>query len=165
MPYGQSLLRHAALVAVALTTTTLLLSAAPGGDPDREGVPHPGEEEIGVLRVSIEKAFSHCNADPLKPALSRRTKTYVALSSLGVPDGYYGADQMLLLLRRMFDDRTTIRLAIAEQPRAPRTDGLAVLTASWVYREKGSAKREIKIAFVLASEGTVWRIREVRGLK
>ena len=166
------------LVTVVLTASVLSMSAlrAASGTassrqkPDREPAGQGGEplhekRHVDALRMVIEKSFRRCDAGRLRPAFSREVKTYVALPALGVPDGYYGADQMLLLLQRMFEGRSTVRFSI-NRPRARiRKDGRAVLAAKWVYRDGAVTRAELRISFVLAAEGPHWRIREIRRLK
>src|SRR5262245_27688065 len=84
-----------ALLVLAVGTIPSLGDAPEGSGTPREA----GLEQIESLIVA---SFEKSDADRLATAFSRRVKTYVAYSPLADADGYYGADQMRLLLRRMF---------------------------------------------------------------
>ena len=73
-------------------------------------------------------AFQRADADRLAASLSQRLKTYVACTALGVGDGYYGADQMHLLLRRLFrDDARRPLIGVQARPSAELDDVEAVI--------------------------------------
>jgi hypothetical protein len=132
---------------------------------DRPAADGGSSDSLHDLHAAIERAFVRCDTEPLRSSFSRRVKTYVASGALGVADGYYGADQILLVLGHLFAERSTIRFAsLEETPRRTR-DGQAVLPARWRYREEGSPEAEVGIAFTLAPEGGTWYIREIRDLK
>lgn len=109
--------------------------------------------------------FQKTDASLLADAFSRRVKTYVACASLVSDDGYYGADQIRLLLRRMFRGRETVDFRILAPASRVRPDGLAVLSAQWAYREPGSPHTELRLFFSVGPEGDAWRVREIRDLK
>jgi hypothetical protein len=134
-----------------------------GDAPDGDGKPREaGLEQIENLIVA---SFETTDADRLATAFSRRVKTYVAYAPLADADGYYGADQMRLLLRRMFRGRETVRFRILEPAARRRPDGLAVLTAVWAFRESSAPVTQARLSFGLGPEGGSWRVREIRDLK
>lgn len=113
----------------------------------------------------VADAFQRADADRLAASLSPRLKTYVACAALGVGDGYYGADQMRILLRRLFRDRETVRFLSLPPPAAPRADGTAVSMVAWTYRDAGSPQVEARLALSFGLEREGWRLREIRDLK
>lgn len=132
---------------------------APGGSG--------GPREAGLQQIEslIAASFQKGDADRLAPAFSRRVKTYVACAPLATPDGYYGADQMRLLLRRMFRGRETVRFRILEPAARRRPDGLAVLSAVWAYRDPAAPVTQVRLSFGLGPESGSWFVREIRDLK
>jgi hypothetical protein len=123
------------------------------------------EERVAAIQRSIERAFVRCDVSPLKEFLARRVKIFVSAGALGISDGYYGADQLLLLVQRMFDRRSTVRFTLLPVGSRARAGGQARVPALWLYREEGSLESEVRISFTLAPEGGHWSIREIRELK
>jgi len=143
----------------ALRTAPLLflLLTASGAHADEA----PGAR---AAATALQAAFTDCDPGPVQPFLSRRLKTYLALGDLGPESGYYGADQAVLMLRRLFARRTTLRFALAELPDRPG-HAPVVLSARWTFRDDGSDRGEAQLAFTLGSEPGGWRIREIRAQK
>ena len=135
--------------------------AADPGD-ERAAGPDPGLVQV---QQTLSTGFQQLNADLLASAFSRRIKTYVACALLASDDGYYGADQMRLLLRRLFRGRESVRFKLLEPAAHARPDGQAVVPALWVYREPGAPATEVRLSFSLAPEAGTWRVREIRDLK
>jgi hypothetical protein len=136
-----------------------LLAAAPAA-----AAPQPDPGLVSSER-QVADAFNRADADRLAATLSQRLKTYVACAALGVGDGYYGADQMRILLRRLFRDRETVRFRALPPPMAPRADGTAVAMIAWTYSDAGSPPAETRLALSFAREPDGWRLREIRDLK
>jgi hypothetical protein len=166
MPASSRFLRLAAPGAVGRLLLTVFIVSAPAMAQGRQaaGSPTPAER-LRTIHGLIETAFGRGDAAALRGAFSRRLKTYIAAPDLGIANGYYGTDQAVSMLRRMFEGRTTLRFGF-ETPgsRAPR-DGLVVVPARWIYREEGTPKAEVRLSFTLATEGAAWHIREIRELK
>jgi len=125
----------------------------------------PREAELQQFETLISIGFQKGDVDRLSTAFSRRVKTYVACAPLATDAGYYGADQMRLLLRRMFRGKETIRFRILEPAARLRPDGLAVISALWAYRDPTSPLTQVRLSFGLAPEEGAWRVREIRDLK
>lgn len=129
-----------------------------------EAAPAPadpgGESEVRRLQEEIGAGFREGDADRIAALLSPKVKTYVACRLVADADGYYGADQLRLLLRRLFRGRETARFEVV-QPAAPRAGEQAVLQALWSYRE-GGATATLRLAFTLARDTGTWRLREIR---
>ena len=123
------------------------------------------EAGLKIAQESIAQAFQEGNADRLAALFSRRIKTYVAWSPLAADDGYYGADQIRLLLRRLFRGCETVRFRLLEPVSQARPDGVAVVPAAWVFRRDGSTPTEVRISLRLGPESGAWRVREIRDLK
>ena len=131
--------------------------------PGRAAAP-PSEEAPGPAAVAeaLQATFADSEASNLEPYLSRRIKTYLALSDVGPASGYYGADQALLLMRRMFKDRTTIRFTLTPPPGRP---GTIVLQGRWTFKDDTTSRSELHFVFIIVPDGSAWRIREIRAHK
>ena len=170
---GTRFLATTGVLAATLTVSFLPPAAArPPQDspPSRaaRGETGPGprrEDHLAVVQESIEQAFVRCDPAPLERFLARRVKIYVSAGSLGISDGYYGADQLLLLVRRMLEGRSTVRFTLLPAGTRSRTGGQARVSALWLYREEGAPESEARISFTLAPEGGHWTIREIREMK
>jgi len=114
------------------------------------------QEEIGI-------GFKQGEADRISVLLSPKMKTYVACRMLAEADGYYGSDQLRLLLRRLFRGRITASFRVV-QAAVQRPDGQAVMQVIWTFRETGAAAADIRLSFTLAREAGAWRLREIRDL-
>ena len=121
------------------------------------------DPEILHHQSEIAAGFNSADADRVARLLSPRLKTYVACRLLAEADGYYGSDQLKLLLRRLFRGRETTGFSVVT-PAAPRPDGQAVLQAIWAYRDAASPTGQLHLAFTLAREAGAWRLREIRDL-
>lgn len=154
MPSTRSLPR-AVLFGTALIVWCAALAAAPAGRDDA----------LKKLHASIETAFAHCDPAPLQAAFSPRLKTYLSSPALDVAAGYYGADQVLLILRRWLTGRTTLRFHLGELEKTDQERGRQVIRARWQHRAEGSSRSEVRLSFTLAPEGPAWFIREIRELK
>ena len=141
-----------ALVLCLLSGGVTAADHAPGAEP-----------EMSRLQQEIAAGFTGGEADRIARLLSPRMKTYVACRMLAEADGYYGADQLRLLLHRLFRGRTTTSVRVV-QPAAARHDGQAVMQAVWTFRDYGAAAADIRLAFTLALDGGAWRLREIRDL-
>ena len=137
----------------------LWLLAAPAAPA---AVVDPG---LAATERLVADAFNRADADRLAATLSPKSKTYVACGALGVGDGYYGTDQMRILLRRLFRDRETIRFKALPPPMTPRPDGTAVAMVAWTYRDAGSPRADARLALSFAREPEGWRLREIRDLR
>ena len=141
---------------------SLLLSTLAAAPPASSGALDPA---FRAAQQQVTDAFVQADAQHLSSTLSPRMKTYVACPLLGLGDGYYGADQMRLLLRRLFRDRETVRFRILQPIQRTGPDGSAVVMAVWSYREAGAPPSEARLTFTFAREGEAWRVREIRELK
>jgi len=137
--------------------------AARAASPGQEEAPR--EAGLQQMEILISIGFQKGDVDRLATAFSRRVKTYVACAPLAADDGYYGADQMRLLLRRMFRGKETVDFLILEPAARPRPDGLAVISALWTYRDPTAHSARVRLSFALAPEDGSWRVREIRELK
>lgn len=135
-------------------------AAAAGGADDRPRA----SERLLALQAAIEEAFGRCDAGPLRPAFSRRLKVYLAADSLGIDGGYYGADQALLILRRVFAGRTTERFTL-DTARPDAAGDETTTRARWSFLHGGVPGAEVRLAFTLMAEGKGWSVREIREIR
>ncbi len=161
-------IQTAAPGAAAFLVCALLFDSATA-DPPRAGSSSSEEPErngrLRRLHAAIERAFQRCDSSLLKTAFSPRVKTFLSSRALGIRQGYYGADQALLMLRRGFEGRTTMRFKLGPPDDAAQQAGRRVVPARWLYRDDGASKSETRLSFTLAPEGGAWFIREIRELK
>jgi hypothetical protein len=144
-----------------VTIGILLLPAVPPGAAADE----PPASPLAGLHARVERAFARCDAGLLRPVLSRKIKTFVAAGALTETDGYYGADQLVILFERLFEGRTTLRVEALSPDPKPRRDGSASLPIRWISSGRSGSRSEIALAFILTMEGQDWQIREIRDLK
>jgi hypothetical protein len=149
---------------VALLGCVLLLSggltgAAPAASPSSGA--QGQNARIEHLHDAIEAAFQRCDSSLLKGSFSPRVKTLLSSRALGIRQGYYGADQVLVILQRGFEGRITLRFRL-DRPGGAEEDRRRVLPALWRYRDAGASRTEAHLSFTLAPEGTGWFIREIR---
>lgn len=166
---GAQLVRRLVLRGAASVAALALLghprpSLASAPEESAQAAPQPADPRLQRASETIERAFLRCDADDLGSTLSRRVKIYVSAGLVGTGQGYFGAGQLVLLLRRLFEGRSTTRFSPLAPPPSPRS-GRAVLAARWLSRDFGGAEQEVRLAFTLAQEGSDWSIREIRELK
>jgi hypothetical protein len=145
----------------------LLLSAAAVASQGG-AIPAAAPERVDALRrlhAAIEAAFERCDHTLLKSAFSKRVKTFLSSKALAVKQGYYGADQALLILRRGFEGRSTLRFKLSALDDSIPQNERTALRALWLYREEGASKSEARLTFTLVPEDGAWCIREIRELK
>lgn len=146
---------------MALLIASALGTNGAAGTPEaaRNGV----DPELVRQQTEIEAAFTGSDADRVARLLSPRLKTYVACQSLAREDGYYGGDQLRILLRRLFRGRESTGFRVITAV-TPRPDGQAVLQGVWSFRDATSPAAQMHLAFTLARDGDAWRLREIRDL-
>jgi len=166
MPASPSLPQWAAIAAASVVLLAFLPSPPAAARVPVSADPGPARDEpLPRLHAAIETAFARCDPSPLKTAFSPRVKTYLASPALEIPAGYYGADQVLLMLRRWFAGRTTIRFRLSPPETDAQRSGRHVILARWQYREEGPSRSEVRLLFTVAPEGSLWYVREIREQK
>jgi hypothetical protein len=163
MPSTSLISRLFSTAAVPWLAAVLLVLLPVASSQAAEEKPPPSP--LAELHQKVERAFVRCDAALLRPVLSRRIKTFVASRALAPSDGYYGADQLLLLFERLFEGRTTVQFTALSADPKPRRDGRASLPIRWISSGSGQSRSEISLALILAKEGTDWQIREIRDQK
>jgi len=126
--------------------------------------PCGGADPLREAHALLERAFQRGEAAALRPLLPRRLKIYLSCRSIGIPEGYYGADQTVLLFERAFEERSTMRFSSIDPPQRIGDEGQAVIVAHWQFRQREGPGQEIHLSFSLALNGG-WTIREIRDLK
>ncbi|HKB07651.1 MAG TPA: hypothetical protein VKF61_05160 [Candidatus Polarisedimenticolia bacterium] len=162
-------IRAAVPGAIRIVLCALLL-LIPSKAPTSQGaaVPAARSEQADALRrlhAAIESAFTRCDHTLLKSAFSTRVKTFLSSKALAVRQGYYGADQAVLILGRGFEGRTTLRFILSALDESSPQSERTALRARWLYREEGASKSEARLTFTLVPEGGTWCIREIREMK
>ena len=148
--------------AAVLLACALLLLAAGCGPALAAG---PRDPELQALRRAIETAFRRCETAPLEGSFSPRVKTYLSSRALGVRPGYYGADQALLILKRGFSGRRTLRFTLAKMDDVRESDGRRVVPARWRFRDDRTESADVRLSLTLAREAASWTLREIREMK
>jgi hypothetical protein len=143
----------------------ILAAVAPAFADEPDGAGRPADAGLAGLHAAIETAFSRCDAAALRSAFPRRLKSWVGAPTLGIEEGYYGADQAILILRRAFATRTTLRFAFETPRPAPAAATPATAPARWSFRQEGIGRMEIRLLFTVARDGATWTIREIREVK
>lgn len=146
-------------LAVVISASLGPIFAAEPTDERRPGA----DPELQRQEAEITAAFSAADADRVARLLSTHLKTYVACQALAREDGYYGADQLRFLLRRLFRGRESTGFKVITAVTV-RADGQAVLQGIWTYRDVVSPAAQLHLAFTLARESGAWRLREIRDL-
>ena len=123
------------------------------------------EARLRDTMATIEQAFVRCDPSLLETVLPRRMKIYFSTSSFGIDPAYYGPDQLLILMQRVCEGRTTLRFVPIAAPRQPQQGADTTLTAQWISRAPEGAEDDVRLAFVFAPDESTWQIREVRQLK
>ncbi len=154
----RALLRTPALASL-ITAALCLAAPARGGDPDAV------DPRLQPIEAVIESTFLRGDPAALRPELPRRIKVYVSAPALGIDGAYYGPDQTLLLLRRLLDERSTLRFTFSGTPARPQEDRESIVAARWRFRDRGGSESDVRISFTLAPEESGWSIREIRELK
>ena len=150
------------LCALLGTSPVAASGASPGGNVEEDSERDP---RLKPLRDAIEMAFKTCDAGSLDTAFSREVKTYLSSRALGVRPGYYGVDQVRMILRRSFKGRATVRFGLNGHDGPASSGGSRFLIARWLFRDDGGPKVEARLSFTLAREDATWRIREIRELR
>lgn len=155
----------AVLLALVVSVPDPIVRAGVGTGRASDHPPPGADARVERAFSLIERAFLRGEADLLAPTLSRRVKIFLSVPLLRVPDGYYGADQVVVLLRRAFAGRSTVRFVSLPRAPRPRPGGQVVLAARWSSRDEGSVEAEHRLSFVLAPENDALTVREIRELK
>src|SRR5262245_59904909 len=153
---------------IVLWVLFLLFLASAAATSQDVAVPAARPEQTEALRrlhASIELAFTRCDHTLLQSAFSKRVKTFLSSKSLAVRQGYYGADQAVLILRRGFESRTTLRFILSALDESSAPNERTALRARRLYCEEGASKSEARLTFTLVPEGGTWCIREIREMK
>lgn len=149
-----ALIRVVALLVMTHTVPGTIAGGTDGADRSRSA------DRLRALHGILESAFSRCDARPLGEVFSRRLKVYLAADTLDIDAGYYGAEQALLILRRVFAGRTTVRFSLDAGQTGD--DGQTVARARWTYRLREAPNAEVRLSFTLMPEGDGWLVREIR---
>lgn len=169
-PPGNARIRGVRLLPRLLVIIALLGPGAlpsPGnlqaGDPERREKRDPG-----LLQAvdAIQQAFRGVRTAPLRDLLPTGGKVYLSSESLGAEPGFYSGDQAEALLRRSFRSLRSLEFSIhVERSRGGGgSGGVVICPASWKIA-RGTARREIRLRFLLASRAERWTLREIREIR
>ncbi len=90
----------------------------------------------------------------------------ITLEVEGTHVGSITPRQAVAVLKRVFDDRETIRATAGAVKRMPNNDARAYAEIVWDRRARGTTEPErINVFIALASDGDAWRITEIRLLR
>jgi hypothetical protein len=87
----------------------------------------------------------------------------ITLEVEGTHVGSITPRQAASVLKRVFDDRETVRATAGAVKRLPGNSGRAYAEIKWERRARGTTQPEhINVFIALARDGDVWRITEIR---
>jgi ketosteroid isomerase-like protein len=110
--------------------------------------------------TSVASAWSRGDVDALANLASRQG---ITLEVDGTHVGSISARQVAAVLKRVFDDRRTIKATAGTSRMLPGTSSRAYAEVVWERRARGTTESErVNVFFALAKESDGWHITEIR---
>jgi hypothetical protein len=113
----------------------------------------------------VKRAFRQEDPVALRPLLREEEKVRVSSPTLGLNTGYYSPDQISLMLRELFEVRTTIRFEFLGDPPIPSRSPQMRAVARWTYRQGGTPQVSADLVFNFANREGAWCLREIRDVR
>ena len=140
---------------------SVFLAATLVAPADREAKP---PEQVDQALRQIEVAFRTAESRRLGPVLPRDSKVLVALDSFSQPEGYYAADQVILLFQEIFEAARVIHFHL-DRKRLGSADAVVLyVPARWAVRTEESGIREARLQFTIRREDDAYYIRSIKEL-
>ncbi|MBN1553070.1 hypothetical protein JW979_16460 [bacterium] len=116
----------------------------------------------GQVGMSIERSFGTGNPEHLKPYLPDSGKIHLSIPAAGLPDGNYSRNQVLALLRQMFE-RVITRSFTLHGGNLPNLQRGPV-RATWKFVDRNTQKEhETTIYFTITSNPLKPIIKAIKG--
>jgi hypothetical protein len=117
-------------------------------------------QKIDVFMTSVAGAWSRGDVDALA---SLASKQGIAIEVDGTHVGSISGRQIAAILKRVFEDRRTIRATAGTSRMLPGTSSRAYAEVIWERRARGTTESErVNVFFALAKEKDGWHITEIR---
>ena len=151
-------MRHSACLA-------LTVAMVAGGNA-RAGVENPPVLEPTLVRCleQIEQAFRTGDGNALRPLLPEESKVLVGLESFARPRGYYSRDQVVRILRQIFEASQSTRFRFDRERGDLSRGSIYYVPAAWSLRGSGPVQ-QCRLQFMLRKEGPTFVIREMKEVR
>jgi len=147
---------------VRLLTALAILAAT----PTRAGVESapPLEPALVNCLEAIEQAFRAGDGGALRSLLPGESKILVGLESFARPRGYYSRDQVVRMLRQIFEVSHSTRFRFDRERGDLSRGSIYYVPAVWSLRGSGPVQ-ECRLQFMLRKEGPAFLIREIKEVR
>jgi len=144
---------------------TLALAMIVWGDA-RAGVENPPALEPALAHCleTIEQAFRAGDSNALRPLLPQESKVLVGLESFARPRGYYSRDQVVRILRQIFETSQATRFRFDRERGELSRGSIYYVPAAWSLRGSGPVQ-QCRLQFMLRKEGQAFVIRELKEVR
>ncbi|MEO5509470.1 MAG: hypothetical protein ABIV28_01165 [Longimicrobiales bacterium] len=117
-------------------------------------------QNVNAFVANVASAWSRGDANAIAAFADQQG---IALEVEGTHVGSISPRQAAAVLRRVFEDRETVRATAGAVKRLSGNDKRAYAEIVWERRARGTTQPErINVFIALAREGDVWRITEIR---
>ena len=125
----------------------------------------PGlEPALAHSLEQIEQAFRGGDSNALRPLLPQESKVLVGLESFARPRGSYSRDQVVRMLRQIFEASLSTRFQF-DRGRGDLSRGsIYYVPAAWSLRGSGPVQ-QCRLQFMLRKEGPTFVIREMKEVR
>ena len=143
----------------------LALSLLASGDAGA-GVENPPALEPALAHCleQIERAFRGGDSNALRGLLPQESKVLVGLESFARPRGYYSRDQVVRILRQIFDASESTRFQFDRERGDLSRGSIYYVPAAWSLRGSGPVQ-QCRLQFMLRKEGPTFVIREMKEVR
>jgi len=119
-------------------------------------------DDLATARAILQESFARASVTDLRPLLPDAGRVALALPSLGHADGHVSADQCFYLLGELFERITVKSFVLTSAGKINADADSHRARGHLVIRLPDGGDRRLEIHFLLAREGSGWRLREVR---
>ncbi len=162
---GACVRRHPALLAALLVAVFLAPAGAIAEDMDQGSDARRAEASLAEPMSRIAQAFRTGRAESLATLLPVHAKTYLALQRGGAT-GFFGRDQVFLILRQVFGENATLRFDIRPKNagRGGARDAAPIVycVGAWSFRRKDGRSGDSQFLFALSTTRQGWALVEIR---
>jgi hypothetical protein len=143
----------------------LALSLLASGDAGA-AVENPPALEPALVHClgQIEQAFRAGDSNALRALLPQESKVLVGLESFARPRGYYSRDQVVRMLRQIFEANPSTRFQFDRDRGDLSRGSIYYVPATWSLRGSGPVQ-QCRLQFMLRKEGPAFVIREMKEVR